>query len=82
MIEDCALCGSATDKVAQCEFDPCKAVFCDDRETYSECCWNRQPRCVDCGRQGCRDHFDGNLFCYECIEAETKELAAAETKPK
>ena len=81
MIEDCAACGSANDKIAQCEFDPCKAVFCDDRETYSECCWNRQKQCAGCGRQGCKSHFDG-LFCHECRKTEDAELAAAEPKPK
>lgn len=76
MQEDCALCGSANDKVTECEFDNCNAVFCDDRETFSECCWNRQRKCPDCGRQGCAKHFDG-MYCNECRAVEDKELAEA-----
>ena len=74
MIEDCAACGMPNDKIASCDF--CEAVFCDDRQTYSECCWNRQWKCAGCGRQGCREHLDG-LYCFGCRAIEEKELAEA-----
>ena len=58
-LEDCSEpnCGNIVDDAKPCGF--CKNKACQD-------CFNEiWKECPDCGRRGCKEHFNG-MFCKGC----------------
>ena len=65
LLVDCIECGYPSGgpghPVKGCDF--CEASAC-------LFCWKEVwKECPDCGRMGCRKHFDG-MYCHECIKGE------------
>jgi hypothetical protein len=60
---DCAECsdvvGGPGSLIMTCDY--CEKTACED------CFRNVWKECPDCGRRGCRKHFDG-MYCLKCIE--------------
>jgi len=52
----CSDCKDPFEDIDQCEV--CEKPYCKDCQKY----WKI---CADCGRMGCRCHFDG-MYCKEC----------------
>ena len=62
--EDCVLCQLPFETFALCEF--CDSIFCEDCKKY----WKT---CANCGREGCKEHFDG-MYCKECHKDKLEEV--------
>lgn len=64
LMNDCMECGDPQISVNCCEFD-CFEGSCDF-------CYQQVWRqCPECGRTGCKEHFDG-MYCRECINDSEK----------
>jgi len=55
--EDCVECGDIVEDALPCDF--CNDMAC--QHCFSE----EWKECPDCGRRGCREHFEG-MYCKEC----------------
>ena len=56
-LEDCTVCKLPFEDIMPCDF--CEAMAC--KNDFQ----NVWKVCADCGRIGCRCHFDG-MYCKEC----------------
>ena len=63
--EDCTECGDIVEDALPCDF--CGAMACQEcfRETWKTC--------PDCGKSGCKKHFDG-MYCLGCIQANDEDI--------
>jgi len=72
---DCAECGEVVgnpgDHVMPCDFTENGTCKCCGNVVCGDCFREIWKECPDCGRRGCREHFDG-MYCFECIKENNK----------
>ena len=63
--EDCVICREPFENLMPCDFTEGDTCKCCGALACQHCFSETWKECPDCGRRGCREHFDG-MYCKEC----------------
>ena len=75
--EDCVECDDIVEDALPCDFTEGDTCKCCGKMACRDCFREVWKECPDCGRRGCRGHFEG-MYCKECIEEQRKDYTEGE----